>query len=96
MDFTQIPKREPARDLGITDGRQKYIDVVYELANKSTPAIHTLGRVPAGFTQITHGNDGAGSPILIEATAEDINKWTATRIYTRSTYTAGKAKLEVR
>jgi hypothetical protein len=96
MDFTQIPKRETARDLGVADFRPSYIDVVYELPDHSTPSIHTLGRVPTGFTVISTDNKGGAAPVIPEATAEDKNKWTATRIYTRSVAVSGTAKLEVR
>ena len=90
MQFTQIPQRDKARDLSVADMRPAIIDVVYEESNRSTPSIHTLGRVPTGYVVV--GRDNA-SP---EHTAEDKNKWTATRIYTRSVATTGTAKLEVR
>jgi hypothetical protein len=90
MEFTQIPQRDKARDLSPGDFRPSTIDVVYEIANRSTPSIHTLGRVPTGYVVV-------GSSVAVpEHTAEDKNKWTADRIYTRSVANAGTAKLEVR
>jgi hypothetical protein len=99
MEYTQIPKRETARDLGIADFRGSTIDVVYEVKAPtdrcSTPAAHRLGRVPTGFTVISNSNTAGTGAIVVSATAEDKNKWTATRIYTRANAT-GTAKLEVR
>jgi hypothetical protein len=100
MEFTQIPQRDKARDLGVADLRGSTIDVVYEVAAPtdrcSTPSVHTLGRVPAGFTVIFASMNVAGTAaISVSATAEDKNKWTDTRIYTRASET-GTAKLEVR
>ncbi|HNW93968.1 MAG TPA: hypothetical protein PKM88_13750 [bacterium] len=95
MEFTQIPQRNAARELSVADLRPNTIEVVYEEAGRSTPAIHSLGRVPQGFTVIS-ATDAAGTgAIVVSATRDDQSKWTPTRIYTRADV-PGKAKLEVR
>jgi hypothetical protein len=94
MQFTQIPQRDKARDLMASDLRQSSITTVYEIAARSTPAIHALGRVPSGFTVVSAMNTAGTAAINVSATQEDRNKWTADRIYTRAD-AAGTSKIKL-